>query len=51
MINELLLLSKLNKETSFVKTEINIYQMLNDIINDLYVKIQETNALLNLMKK
>jgi len=45
MINELLLLSKLNKQIEpLQKIEIDMHKLLNDIIDDLQIKINETNT-------
>ena len=45
MINELLLLSKLNKQIEPIqKIEIDMHKLLNYIIDDLHIKINETNT-------
>lgn len=44
MVNELLLLSKLNRQTSFQKSLIDTNKLINDVINDLHQKIEDSHA-------
>ena len=48
MINELLLLSKLNHNIDIDKSKIDVKLIINDIIKDLELKLEETSAIIEI---